>query len=370
MKNSTPTKLTFPELLHWINLIAKLPWDATGDPQAINHAVKEVQDNYPFRLETVISDSIDPFLCHDGIDVNRLSSTLAVVAHCTETGQDQEMAIDLFAEYVQKLRSTWPKPPLHQETGDRSYALWQGPHNCFVEIVHPHGWPPLLVVCPQSTRLEHGGITLNEFIGDYIFSRVFPLRDLGIIKTAIPSKAFQKDGKDYTLRQGDALTWDAFEEQLAITVSKLPRRSFLIIADSQSPDYLPFVQFCVHNDLSLDYAVTAEFTGEDIGIRKASFTTEQRQTLNGLGFAYNDPAIPNWERYCRWPLHSKAITDIAHACVIRLRDIGTVKTPSQLRYWGWVTPEDPNPYTPDGQLDPGTDRLMPYYLGLEYEALD
>ena len=108
MTNSTPTKLTFPELLHWINLIAKLPWDAAGDPQAINCAVKEVQDNYPFRLETVISDSIDPFLCHDGIDVNRLSSTLAVVAHCTETGQDQEMAIDLFAEYVQPL--TLPRP--------------------------------------------------------------------------------------------------------------------------------------------------------------------------------------------------------------------------------------------------------------------
>ena len=172
------------------------------------------------------------------------------------------------------------------------------------------------------------------------------------------------------MRRGDDLTWDAFEEQLALTFSRLPRRSFLIIADSQSPDHLPFVQFCIHDDLSLDYAVTAEFTGEDIGIRKASFTSEQRHTLNGLGFAYNDPAIPNWERYCRWPLHSKAITDIAHACVIRLRDIGAVKAPSQLRYWGWVNPEDPNPYTPDDQLDPGTDRLIPYRLGLEYEVLD
>lgn len=368
MANTPTNKLNFLDFLQWANRIARLPWD-TDDTQRAKSAVEDIQNNYPFRLETIVLDSNAPLQYCEGLDAQRLNLTVAAIAYCAETGQNQEEATDLFAEYVQRLRAVWPKPPLHQETGDRSYALWQGPHNCLVEIVHCHGWPPLLIVCPRSAQLEHGGTILNEFIENYIFSRVFPLRELGVIKTAIPSKAYQQVGNDYFLRQGDDLTWEAFEEQLAITISKLPQRSFLLIADSQSPDNLPFVQFCVEDDLSLNYAVTAEFTGENVGIHKASFTSEQRQTLNSLGFAHIDPATPNWGRDCWWPLYSKAINDIAHACVIRLRDISQLKTPSQLRYWGWVNPEDPNPYTPDDQLNPGTDRLVLESLGLKYEEL-
>ena len=68
MTNSTPTKLTFPELLHWINLIAKLPWDA----QAI--LKPSIMPSRKFKT-TTHSDlkrlfrTVDPFLCHDGIDV-------------------------------------------------------------------------------------------------------------------------------------------------------------------------------------------------------------------------------------------------------------------------------------------------------------
>ncbi len=130
------------------------------------------------------------------------------------------------------------------------------------------------------------------------------------------------------------MTWEEFEAALALAVSKLPARGYLIINDSAQQDL--FVQFTGLRPYRNDRGFLAQLAPRRAG---DTFTQEAIGRLESLGF-FEQPSRYGslWQRLLVWPAPGHPAEEAARACVLRLRGIGGVASPRALEYTAWRDP--------------------------------
>ena len=161
------------------------------------------------------------------------------------------------------------------------------------------------------------------------------------------------------------MTWSDFETRLFEMITDLPSRTVLIIGarDDQGKTGLPFVQFAGLEALYGGNAdIIAEICGENVPKDMATFTAQQRDDLQQLGFTPSDDGV-TWQRRLPWPAMSHVIWDTVRASTLRLRDIGGIESPDQLTYKAWRYPDR----TPELEYDSGDMNLHIPELGIPRE---
>lgn len=130
------------------------------------------------------------------------------------------------------------------------------------------------------------------------------------------------------------MTWEEFEAALALAVSKLPARGYLIINDSAEQDL--FVQFTGLRPYRNERGFLAQLAPRR---ERDTFTSEAIARLESLGF-FEQPSRYGslWQRLLVWPAPGHPAEEAARACVLRLRGIGGVASPSGLEYTAWQDP--------------------------------
>ena len=138
------------------------------------------------------------------------------------------------------------------------------------------------------------------------------------------------------------MIWQEFEVHLFSTIINFTARTILIIGASneQGKTGVPFAQFAGINALYGGNAdIVAEICGENIPKDMATFTPQQRDDLQQLGFTPSDDGVI-WQRRLPWPAMSHVIWDTVRASTLRLRDIGGIESPDQLTYKAWRYPSN------------------------------
>ena len=161
------------------------------------------------------------------------------------------------------------------------------------------------------------------------------------------------------------MTWSDFETRLFEMITDLPSRTVLIIGarDDQGKTGLPFVQFAGLEALYGGNAdIVAEICGENIPKDMATFTPQQRDDLQQLGFTPSDDGV-TWQRRLPWPAMSHVIWDTVRASTLRLRDIGGIESPDQLTYKAWRYPSN----STKNENDIGDKKLRIPELGIRRE---
>ena len=100
------------------------------------------------------------------------------------------------------------------------------------------------------------------------------------------------------------MTWSDFETRLFEMITDLPSRTVLIIGarDDQGKTGLPFVQFAGLDALYGGNAdIVAEICGENVPKDMATFTAQQRNDLERLGFAPAEDGSTTWRQNLPWP---------------------------------------------------------------------
>ena len=83
----------------------------------------------------------------------------------------------------------------------------------------------------------------------------------------------------------------------------------------------------------------AAICGENVPEDMATFTPQQRDDLEQLGFTPSEHGV-TWQRRLPWPAMSHVIWDTVRASTLRLRDIGGIESPDQLTYKAWRYPSN------------------------------
>ena len=138
------------------------------------------------------------------------------------------------------------------------------------------------------------------------------------------------------------MIWQEFEVHLFSAIINFTARTILIIGarDDQGKTGVPFAQFAGINALYGGNAdIVAEICGENIPKDMATFTPQQRDDLQQLGFTPSDDGV-TWQRRLPWPAMSHVIWDTVRASTLRLRDIGGIESPDQLTYKAWRYPSN------------------------------
>ena len=138
------------------------------------------------------------------------------------------------------------------------------------------------------------------------------------------------------------MIWQEFEVHLFSTIINFTARTILIIGASneQGKTGVPFAQFAGINALYGGNAdIVAEICGENVPKDMATFTAQQRNDLERLGFTPSDDGV-TWQRRLPWPAMSHVIWDTVRASTLRLRDIGGIESPDQLTYKAWRYPSN------------------------------
>ena len=138
------------------------------------------------------------------------------------------------------------------------------------------------------------------------------------------------------------MIWQEFEVHLFSTIINFTARTILIIGaqDDQGKTGVPFAQFAGINALYGGNAdIVVEICGENIPKDMATFTPQQRDDLQQLGFTPSDDGM-TWQRRLPWPAMSHVIWDTVRASTLRLRDIGGIESPDQLTYKAWRYPSN------------------------------
>ena len=162
------------------------------------------------------------------------------------------------------------------------------------------------------------------------------------------------------------MTWSDFETRLFEMITDLPSRTVLIIGarDDQGKTGLPFVQFAGLDALYGGNAdIVAEICGENVPKNMATFTAQQRNDLERLGFAPAEDGSTTWRQNLPWPTPSRIIMNTVRASTLRLRDIGGITSPDQLTYKAWRYPDR----TPELEHDSGDMNLHIPELGIPRE---
>ena len=162
------------------------------------------------------------------------------------------------------------------------------------------------------------------------------------------------------------MTWSDFETRLFEMITDLPSRTVLIIGarDDQGKTGLPFVQFAGLDALYGGNAdIVAEICGENIPKDMATFTAQQRNDLERLGFAPAEDGSTTWRQNLPWPTPSRIIMNTVRASTLRLRDIGGITSPDQLTYKAWRYPSN----STKNENDIGDKKLRIPELGIRRE---
>lgn len=161
------------------------------------------------------------------------------------------------------------------------------------------------------------------------------------------------------------MIWQEFEVNLFSTITNFTARTILIIgaSDGQGKTGVPFAQFAGINALYGENTdIVAAICGENVPEDMATFTPQQRDDLEQLGFTPSDDGV-TWQRRLPWPAMSRIIWDTVRASTLRLRDIGGIESPDDLTYQAWRYPSR----TPDLEHDPGDMDLHIPELGISRE---
>ena len=161
------------------------------------------------------------------------------------------------------------------------------------------------------------------------------------------------------------MIWQEFEVNLFSTITNFTARTILIIGASneQGKTGVPFAQFAGINALYGGNAdIVAEICGENIPKDMATFTPQQRDDLQQLGFTPSDDGVA-WQRRLPWPAMSHVIWDTVRASTLRLRDIGGIESPDQLTYKAWRYPSN----STKNENDIGDKKLRIPELGIRRE---
>ena len=161
------------------------------------------------------------------------------------------------------------------------------------------------------------------------------------------------------------MIWQEFEVNLFSTITNFTARTILIIgaSDGQGKTGVPFAQFAGINALYGGNAdIVAEICGENIPKDMATFTPQQRDDLQQLGFTPSDDGVI-WQRRLPWPAMSHVIWDTVRASTLRLRDIGGIESPDQLTYKAWRYPSN----STKNENDIGDKKLRIPELGIRRE---
>lgn len=161
------------------------------------------------------------------------------------------------------------------------------------------------------------------------------------------------------------MIWQEFEVNLFSTITNFTTRTILIIgaSDGHGKTGVPFAQFAGINALyGGNTDIVAAICGENVPEDMATFTPQQRDDLEQLGFTPSDDGV-TWQRRLPWPAMSRVIWDTVQASTLRLRDIGGIESPAQLTYKAWRYPSR----TPDLEHDPGDMDLHIPELGIPRE---
>ena len=161
------------------------------------------------------------------------------------------------------------------------------------------------------------------------------------------------------------MIWQEFEVHLFSTIIHFTARTILIIGASneQGKTGVPFAQFAGINALYGGNAdIVAEICGENIPKDMATFTPQQRDDLQQLGFTPSDDGV-TWQRRLPWPAMSHVIWDTVRASTLRLRDIGGIESPDQLTYKAWRYPSN----STKNENDIGDKKLRIPELGIRRE---
>ena len=161
------------------------------------------------------------------------------------------------------------------------------------------------------------------------------------------------------------MIWQEFEVHLFSTIINFTARTILIIGASneQGKTGVPFAQFAGINALyGGNTDLVAAICGENVPGDMATFTPQQRDDLQQLGFTPSDDGV-TWQRRLPWPAMSHVIWDTVRASTLRLRDIGGIESPDQLMYKAWRYPDR----TPELEHDSGDMNLHIPELGIPRE---
>lgn len=161
------------------------------------------------------------------------------------------------------------------------------------------------------------------------------------------------------------MIWQEFEVHLFSTIINFTARTILIIGarDDQGKTGVPFVQFAGINALyGGNTDLVAAICGENVPEDMATFTPQQRDDLQQLGFTPSDDGM-TWQRRLPWPAMSHVIWDTVRASTLRLRDIGGIELPDNLTYQAWRYPGR----TPELEHDSGDMNLHIPELGIPRE---
>ena len=162
------------------------------------------------------------------------------------------------------------------------------------------------------------------------------------------------------------MIWQEFEVHLFSTIINFTARTILIIGaqDDQGKTGVPFAQFAGINALYGGNAdIVVEICGENIPKDMATFTAQQRNDLERLGFAPAEDGSTTWRQNLPWPTPSRIIMNTVRASTLRLRDIGGITSPDQLTYKAWRYPGR----TPELEYDSGDMNLHIPELGIPRE---
>ena len=161
------------------------------------------------------------------------------------------------------------------------------------------------------------------------------------------------------------MIWQEFEVHLFSTIINFTARTILIIGarDDQGKTGVPFAQFAGINALyGGNTDLVAAICGENVPEDMATFTPQQRDDLQQLGFTPSDDGM-TWQRRLPWPAMSHVIWDTVRASTLRLRDIGGIESPDQLTYKAWRYPSN----STKNENDIGDKKLRIPELGIRRE---
>lgn len=138
------------------------------------------------------------------------------------------------------------------------------------------------------------------------------------------------------------MIWQDFEVNLFSTITNFTARTILIVGASneQGKTGVPFAQFAGINALyGGNTDIVAEICGENVLDDKITFTPQQRDDLDQLGFTPSEDGT-TWQRRLPWPAMSHDIWNTVRASTMRLRDIGGLESPDLLTYKAWRYPDN------------------------------
>lgn len=123
------------------------------------------------------------------------------------------------------------------------------------------------------------------------------------------------------------MTWDEFEARLVAGLREVTERVLLVVSSRSNTS--AYVQFAgQENEV---YAEASGFT---------PISADAAALLAASGWATPGVGQPNWESSLPMPALTSEYVELAHRCVVALRDVFGISGPDDLQYRAWREPEE------------------------------